>query len=37
LAIGGAGDLLIKIVIKTPKRLSGRVKKIIEDLKKEGI
>jgi molecular chaperone DnaJ len=33
----GRGDLLIKIVIKTPKRLSSRVKKIIEDLKKEGI
>ncbi len=34
---GSRGDLLIKIVIKTPKRLSSRVKKIIEDLKKEGI
>ncbi len=33
----GRGDLLIKIVIKTPKRLSSRVKKIIEDLKEEGI
>jgi len=34
---GGRGDILIKIIIKTPKRLSCRVKKIIEDLKKEGI
>ncbi len=33
----GRGDLLIKIIIKTPKRLSSRVKKIIEDLRKEGI
>lgn len=34
---GERGNLLIKIIIKTPKRLSNRVKKIIEDLRKEGI
>lgn len=33
----GRGDLLIKIIIKIPKRLSGHAKKIIEDLRKEGI
>ena len=34
---GGRGDLLIKILIKTPKRLSASAKKAIEDLRKEGI
>jgi len=34
---GGRGDLLIKILIKTPKRLSSSAKKSIEDLRKEGI
>lgn len=34
---GSRGDLLIKISIKTPKRLSSRVKKAIEDLREEGI
>lgn len=34
---GGRGNLFIKILIKTPKRLSNRAKKIIEDLRKEGI
>jgi molecular chaperone DnaJ len=34
---GERGSLLIKIIIKTPKRLSSRIKKIIEDLREEGI
>ncbi len=33
----GRGDLLIKITIKTPKRLSNKAKKAIEELRKEGI
>jgi len=31
------GDLLIKIVVKTPKNLSRKAKSLIEDLQKEGI
>jgi molecular chaperone DnaJ len=31
------GDLLVKLNIKIPSRLSGKAKKIIEDLKKENI
>ena len=31
------GDLLIKIVLKIPTRLSKEARKIIEDLRKEGI
>ncbi len=34
---GTRGDLLIKISIKIPKRLSNRSKKIIEELREEGI
>ncbi|MEK7567256.1 MAG: DnaJ C-terminal domain-containing protein, partial [Patescibacteria group bacterium] len=34
---GGRGDLLIKIKIKNPKKLSRRAKEIIEELKKEGL
>ncbi|MFC1757027.1 molecular chaperone DnaJ [Patescibacteria group bacterium] len=34
---GGRGDLLIKIVVKIPKNLSGKNKKLIEELKKDGI
>ncbi len=34
---GARGDLLIKISIKIPKRLSNRSKKIIEELREEGI
>jgi molecular chaperone DnaJ len=34
---GGRGNLLIKVVIKIPKRLDSRIKKIIEELRKEGI
>ncbi|MDO8520621.1 MAG: J domain-containing protein [bacterium] len=34
---GRAGDILIHVNIKTPTRLSGKVKKMIEDLRSEGI
>jgi len=34
---GHSGDILIHVNIKTPTRLSGKVKKMIEELKKEGI
>ncbi len=34
---GSRGDLLIKIIVRIPKKLSSRAKKIIEDLKEEGI
>ncbi len=34
---GRVGDLLINIHIKTPTRLSGKAKKLIEELKQEGI
>ncbi|MFC1625402.1 molecular chaperone DnaJ [Patescibacteria group bacterium] len=34
---GGRGDLLIKILVKIPKNLSRKSKKLIEELKKEGI
>jgi len=34
---GKRGDLLVKIIIKTPEKLSRRAQKLIEDLKKEGI
>jgi len=34
---GDRGDILVKIKIKTPGRLSGKAKKIFEDLKKEGL
>ncbi len=34
---GRVGDLLININIKTPTRLSGKAKKLIEELKSEGI
>ncbi len=33
----GRGDLFIKITIKTPKRLSAKAKKIMEELREEGI
>jgi len=33
----GRGDLMIKLKIKLPKKLSKKEKKIIEDLQKEGI
>jgi len=31
------GDLLIKVIVKTPKNLSRKAKSLIEDLQKEGI
>ena len=31
------GDLLVRVIIKTPTKLSRRAKKLIEDLNKEGI
>ncbi len=33
----GRGDQLVEVIVKTPKRLSRKQKKIIESLKKEGI
>lgn len=34
---GRTGDILIHVNIKTPTRLSGKAKKLIEELKQEGI
>jgi len=34
---GRAGDILIHVNIKTPTKLSGKVKKMIEELRSEGI
>lgn len=31
------GDLMIRVKVRTPKKISSRTKKIIEDLKKEGL
>ncbi|MFW5853054.1 MAG: molecular chaperone DnaJ [Patescibacteria group bacterium] len=31
------GDLLVKIIINLPKKLSGKTKKVIEELKQEGL
>jgi molecular chaperone DnaJ len=36
-AYGNRGDLLIKILVEIPKNLSRKSKKLIEELKKEGI
>jgi len=33
----GRGDLLVRIIIKTPEKLSRNAKKLIEDLKNEGV
>lgn len=33
----GKGDQLVEVIVKTPRRLSRKQKKIIEDLKKEGM
>lgn len=33
----GRGDLMIKIVIKTPKKISKKAKDLVEELEKEGI
>jgi DnaJ-class molecular chaperone len=34
---GGRGDLLIKIAIEMPRKLSKNAQKLVEELKKEGI
>lgn len=34
---GGRGDLLVKIFVKTPNKISSSAKKLIEELKKEGL
>lgn len=34
---GGAGDLLIRVTVTLPRKLSGKAKKAIEDLKSEGL
>ena len=36
-ARGSRGDLLIKIIAKTPKKLSRKAKKLLEELKEEGV
>jgi molecular chaperone DnaJ len=33
----GRGDFLIKVLVKTPKKLSRKAKQLIEELKKEGL
>lgn len=33
----GRGDLMIKIVVRTPKKVSKKAKELIEELKKEGL
>jgi molecular chaperone DnaJ len=33
----GKGNLYVQLKIKTPKKVSGKQKKILEDLKKEGL
>jgi molecular chaperone DnaJ len=34
---GGRGDLMIKVFIRTPKKISRSAKKLVEELKKEGL
>lgn len=34
---GRRGDLMVNLNIQTPKKLSGKARKLIEDLKKEGV
>lgn len=34
---GGPGDFLVKISIETPKQLSRNAKKLIEELRNEGL
>jgi len=34
---GGRGDLMIKIFVRTPRKISSSAKKLIEELKKEGL
>jgi len=31
----GFGDMMVKVIVKTPKRLSKRAKELLEELKKE--
>jgi len=33
----GRGDLMIKTIIRTPRKISKKAKDLIEELKKEGI
>ena len=35
--VKGRGDLLIKVIIRTPRKISKKAKDLIEELKKEGI
>ena len=35
--VRGRGDLMIKAVIRTPRKISKKAKDLIEELKKEGI
>ncbi len=34
---GGRGDLMIKLSVRTPRKVSSKAKKLIEDLKNEGL
>lgn len=34
---GGRGDLMIKVLIRTPKKISRKAKKLIEELREEGL
>lgn len=34
---GGAGDLLIRVTVTLPKKLSGKAKKALDDLRSEGL
>jgi len=34
---GKVGDLMVNVIVKTPSRLSGKAKKLIQDLKSEGV
>lgn len=36
-ARGGRGDLLIKVLVKPPRKLSKKARQLLEELKKEGI
>jgi len=34
---GGRGDLMIKVLVKTPRKVSSSAQKLIEQLKQEGL
>jgi DnaJ-class molecular chaperone len=34
---GGRGDFMVKISIETPKKLSRKARKLVEELQQEGI